>query len=83
MMKKKPRKAESRAAHGPNTQESGYCQFSRTMHQPPSPKRGSETPESQKIPFLLVKSIREAILDEVFKPGDHLTEAELVEKFEV
>jgi DNA-binding GntR family transcriptional regulator len=26
---------------------------------------------------------REAILDEVFKPGDRLTEAELVEKFEV
>src|SRR5258708_1735157 len=24
-----------------------------------------------------------AIFDEVFKPGDHLTEAELVEKFEV
>jgi DNA-binding GntR family transcriptional regulator len=53
------------------------------MHQPPSPKRGSETPESEKVPFLLVKGIREAILDELFKPGDHLTEAELAEKFEV
>jgi DNA-binding GntR family transcriptional regulator len=53
------------------------------MHQPPSPKRGSETPESQKVPFLLVKSIREAILDEVFQPGDHLVEVELAEKFEV
>ena len=52
------------------------------MHQPPSPKRGSETPESEKVPFLLVKGIREAILDELFKPGDHLTEAELAEKFE-
>jgi len=53
------------------------------MHQPPSPKRGSETPESEKVPFLLVKGIREAILDEVFKPGARLTEAELAEKFEV
>jgi DNA-binding GntR family transcriptional regulator len=31
----------------------------------------------------VAKKIREAIFDEVFKPGDHLTEAELVEKFEV
>jgi DNA-binding GntR family transcriptional regulator len=35
------------------------------------------------VPFVVVRKIREAILDEVFKPGDHLTEAELVEKFEV
>jgi DNA-binding GntR family transcriptional regulator len=53
------------------------------MHQPSPSKRGSETPESQKVPFLLVKSIREAILDEVFQPGDHLVEVELAEKFEV
>jgi DNA-binding GntR family transcriptional regulator len=53
------------------------------MHQPSSHKRGSETPESQKVPFLLVKRIREAILDEVFQPGDRLIEVELAEKFEV
>jgi hypothetical protein len=34
-------------------------------------------------PFLVFKRIREAILDEVFKPGDHLGEAELAERFEV
>jgi DNA-binding GntR family transcriptional regulator len=53
------------------------------MHQPLSPKRGSETPENQKVPFLLVKRIREAILDETFKPGDRLVEDDLAEKFEV
>jgi DNA-binding GntR family transcriptional regulator len=31
----------------------------------------------------VVKKIREAILDEVFKPGDHLGEVELAERFEV
>jgi DNA-binding GntR family transcriptional regulator len=53
------------------------------MHQASSPKPGSETPESQKVAFLLVKRIREAILDEVFQPGDRLVEIELAEKFEV
>jgi DNA-binding GntR family transcriptional regulator len=53
------------------------------MHQPLSPKRGSETPESEKVPFLLVKSIREAILDETFEPGDRLVEDELAERFQV
>jgi DNA-binding GntR family transcriptional regulator len=53
------------------------------MHRTSSPKPGSETPESQKVPFLLVKRIREAILDQVFQPGDRLIEVELAEKFEV
>ena len=53
------------------------------MHQTSSPKPGSETPESQKVPFLLVKSIREAILDETFQPGDRLVEVEVAEKFAV
>jgi len=53
------------------------------MHQSSPSKRGSETPESQKVPFLLVKSIREAILDETFEPGDRLVEDDLAEKFEV
>jgi DNA-binding GntR family transcriptional regulator len=39
--------------------------------------------EVEKAPFVVAKRIREAILDEVFKPGDHLTEAAMVEKFEV
>jgi DNA-binding GntR family transcriptional regulator len=53
------------------------------MHQPPSHKRGSETSESQKVPLLLAKRIREAILDEVFQPGDRLVEVDLAEQFEV
>src|SRR5215471_1895998 len=53
------------------------------MHQPSSPKHGSETPESEKAPFLLVKRIRESILDEVFQPGERLLEVDLAEKFEV
>ena len=57
--------------------------FLAPMHQASSPKPGNETQENQKVPFLLVKRIREAILDEMFQPGDHLVEVELAEKFEV
>jgi DNA-binding GntR family transcriptional regulator len=53
------------------------------MPQPSPPKRGNEIPESEKIPVLLVKRIREAILDETFLPGDRLVEVELAETFEV
>jgi DNA-binding GntR family transcriptional regulator len=53
------------------------------MRQPLAPKNANETQETEKAPFLVVKRIREAILDEVFKPGDHLGELELAEKFEV
>jgi DNA-binding GntR family transcriptional regulator len=53
------------------------------MRQPTVHKNADQAPEAEKLPFVVVKRIREAILDEVFKPGDHLTEAELVEKFEV
>jgi DNA-binding GntR family transcriptional regulator len=50
---------------------------------PSAPKNANETLETEKAPFLVVKRIREAILDGVFKPGDHLGEVELSEKFEV
>src|SRR5260221_513141 len=53
------------------------------MHQFSSQKNANQIQEIEKVPFVVAKKIREAILDEVFKPGDHLTEAELVEKFEV
>jgi DNA-binding GntR family transcriptional regulator len=53
------------------------------MHQASSPKPASETPESEKVPFLLVRRIREAILNETFQPGDRLVEIDLAEKFEV
>jgi DNA-binding GntR family transcriptional regulator len=46
-------------------------------------KNENELPEIEKVPALVVKKIREAILNEVFKPGDRLTEAELAERFEV
>jgi DNA-binding GntR family transcriptional regulator len=47
-----------------------------------SPKRGSEAPETEKAPVLLAKRI-EAILDQVFQPGDRLLEVDLAEQFEV
>jgi DNA-binding GntR family transcriptional regulator len=42
-----------------------------------------ESQQAEKAPMVVAKRIREAILDEVFKPGDHLGEFELAEKFEV
>src|SRR5215471_13589554 len=53
------------------------------MHQPSLPKNANETQDTEKAPTLVVKRIREAILDEVFKPGDRLGEVELAEKFKV
>jgi Bacterial regulatory proteins, gntR family len=52
-----------------------------SMRQPSFPKNANEAQE--KVPFLVAKRIREAILDEVFKPGDRLGEVGLAEKFEV
>jgi DNA-binding GntR family transcriptional regulator len=46
-------------------------------------KNANERPETEKVPTLVVKRIREGMLDEVFKPGDHLAEVDLAEKFEV
>jgi DNA-binding GntR family transcriptional regulator len=46
-------------------------------------KNVNETEEAEKAPFLVVKRIREAILDQTFQPGDHLGEVEVAEKFEV
>jgi DNA-binding GntR family transcriptional regulator len=53
------------------------------MRQLSPPENPNQTQENGKAPFLVVKKIREAILDEVFKPGDHLGEVELAERFEV
>ena len=53
------------------------------MRQPSPPESANETQETEKVPFLVVKKTHEAILDEVFKPGDHLGEVELAERFEV
>jgi DNA-binding GntR family transcriptional regulator len=63
--------------------KSGSAQSISPMHQLSARKNANRIQEVEKVPFVVAKKIREAILDEVFKPGDHLTEAELVEKFEV
>ena len=46
-------------------------------------QRRNDEQETEKAPFLVVKKIRDAILDETFKPGDWLPEAELGERFGV
>ena len=46
-------------------------------------QRRNDEQETEKAPFLVVKKIRDAILDETFKPGDRLPEAELAEMFKV
>jgi DNA-binding GntR family transcriptional regulator len=53
------------------------------MRKPLAPKNANETQETEKAPFLVVKRVREAILDEVFTPGDRLGELELAERFKV
>jgi DNA-binding GntR family transcriptional regulator len=53
------------------------------MRQLSAQRNANQVQEGEKVPFVVAKKIRDAILDEVFKPGDRLTEAELVEKFEV
>ena len=53
------------------------------MRQLSPSKNGNDIQETEKAPFLVVRGIREGILDEVFKPGDHLGESELAEKFKV
>jgi DNA-binding GntR family transcriptional regulator len=46
-------------------------------------QRRNDEQEIEKAPFLVVKKIRDAILDETFKPGDWLPESELGERFGV
>src|SRR5262249_53518851 len=53
------------------------------MRQPSRATLVENIQESEKAPFLVAKRIREGILDEVFKPGDHLAELDLSARFEV
>jgi DNA-binding GntR family transcriptional regulator len=53
------------------------------MRQLSPPANANETQDTEKAPFLVVKRLRQAILDETFQPGDHLGEVEVAEKFEV
>jgi DNA-binding GntR family transcriptional regulator len=46
-------------------------------------RRRSVEQETEKAPFLVVQKIRDAILDETFKPGERLPEAGLGEMFKV
>jgi GntR family transcriptional regulator, trigonelline degradation regulator len=48
-----------------------------------TPHKHNETNEIEKTPTVVIRKIRDAILDEVFKPGDWLPESELGERFGV
>jgi DNA-binding GntR family transcriptional regulator len=53
------------------------------MHGPFVQQRRNNEQEIEKTPFLVVQKIRDAILDETFKPGERLPEAGLGEMFKV
>src|SRR6516162_11600173 len=46
-------------------------------------QRRNDEEETEKAPFLVVQKIRDAILDETFKPGERLPEEQLGEMFKV
>jgi DNA-binding GntR family transcriptional regulator len=53
------------------------------MRQLSTQNKNNETSDIEKTPTVVVRKIRDAILDEIFKPGDWLPEAELGERFGV
>ena len=53
------------------------------MHGPFVQQRSNNEQEIEKTPFLVVQKIRDAILDETFKPGERLPEVGLGEMFKV
>ena len=53
------------------------------MHGPFVQQRRNNEQEIEKTPFLVVQKIRDAILDETFKPGERLPESGLGERFKV
>jgi DNA-binding GntR family transcriptional regulator len=53
------------------------------MRQSSTPKKNHQAGEVEKTPTVLIRKIREAILEEVFQPGDWLPELELAAKFKV
>ena len=46
-------------------------------------QRRNDQPETEEARFLVVKKIRDAILDETFKPGDRLPEEQVGKMFDV
>ena len=53
------------------------------MRQLSTQNKNNETSEIEKTPTVVIRKIRDAILDEVFKPGDWLPETEVGERFGV
>jgi DNA-binding GntR family transcriptional regulator len=53
------------------------------MRQLSTQNKNNETSEIEKTPTVVIRKIREAILDNVFKPGDWLPELDLAKRFEV
>jgi DNA-binding GntR family transcriptional regulator len=46
-------------------------------------KKNNESTEVEKRPFVIIRKIRDAILDESFRPGDWLPELDLATRFQV
>jgi DNA-binding GntR family transcriptional regulator len=53
------------------------------MRQLSTQNKNNETSEIEKTPTVVIRKIRDAILDEVFKPGDWLPELDLAQRFQV
>jgi DNA-binding GntR family transcriptional regulator len=53
------------------------------MNQLSTRKRNNETSEIEKTPTVVIRKIRDAILDETFKSGDWLPELDLAKRFQV
>ena len=53
------------------------------MRQLSTQNKNKETSEIEKTPTVVIRKIRDAILDDVFKPGDWLPELDLAKRFEV
>jgi DNA-binding transcriptional regulator YhcF (GntR family) len=52
------------------------------MQKPFAREKRNDENEDDKVSFSVIKKIRNAILEETFKPADHLVEVELAEMFE-
>ncbi|MBV9392072.1 MAG: GntR family transcriptional regulator [Verrucomicrobia bacterium] len=53
------------------------------MRQLSTQKKNDEISETEKAPAMVIRKIRDGILDQVFRPGDWLPEAELATRFQV
>jgi DNA-binding GntR family transcriptional regulator len=53
------------------------------MRQSSTQNKNNETSEIEKTPTVVIRKIRETILDDVFKPGDWLPDLDLATRFQV